>query len=48
MDAKLDFSILKTLTELPGVSGRETAVREYLKNLLKDSADEISTDTLGN
>lgn len=48
MDAKLDFSILKTLTELPGVSGRETAVRECLKNLLKDSADEISTDTLGN
>lgn len=48
MDAKLDFSILKTLTELPGVSGRETAVREYLKNLLKDSADEIRTDALGN
>lgn len=48
MDVKLDFSILKTLTELPGVSGRETAVREYLKNLLKDSADEIRTDALGN
>jgi len=44
----MDFSILKTLCELPGVSGRETAVREYLKNLLAPSADEVRTDALGN
>lgn len=48
MDYKPDFSILKTLTSLPGVSGREDAVREYLKTLLSPYADEIRTDALGN
>ncbi len=48
MTYKPDFSILKTLTELPGVSGRETAVRNYLHTLLTPYADEIRTDALGN
>lgn len=48
MTYKLDFSILKTLTGLAGVSGREHDVREYLKTLLAPYADEMRTDALGN
>ena len=48
MDYKLDFSILKTLTGLAGVSGREHDVRAYLKTLLAPYADEMHTDALGN
>ncbi len=48
MELKLDFSILKTLTELPGISGRETAVRNYLKKLLAPYADSAHTDAMGN
>lgn len=48
MNYKPDFSILKTLTALPGISGREGAVRDYLKTLLTPYADEIRTDALGN
>lgn len=45
----LDFSLLKTLTQLPGVSGRESAVRQFLLehlNLL--ATDSVRTDALGN
>lgn len=48
MDYTLDFSILKTLTGLAGVSGREHDVRAYLKTLLAPYADEMHTDALGN
>ena len=48
MDKKLDFSLLKTLTNMAGVSGREEAVRAYLHKLLASYADEIRTDALGN
>lgn len=48
MTKKLDFAILEHLTNLAGVSGRETAVREYLKEILTPHADEIRTDVLGN
>lgn len=48
MQVDLDFSILKTLTELPGISGREDAVRHYLTALLTPYADELRTDALGN
>ncbi len=48
MELKLDFSILKTLTELPGISGRETAVRRYLQKMLSPYADSVRTDALGN
>lgn len=48
MDYTLDFSILKTLCELPGVSGREGAVRDYLRSALAPYADDVRTDALDN
>ena len=48
MTPKPDFSILKTLTQLPGISGREEEIRTYLTKLLTPYADEIRTDALGN
>ncbi len=44
----LDFSLLKTLTQLPGVSGREEAVQQYLVKKISAAASEIRTDALGN
>ncbi len=48
MELKPNFSILKTLTELPGISGRETAVRQYLQETLSPYADSVRTDVMGN
>ena len=48
MTEKLDFAVLEKLTNLAGVSGRETPVREYLTQILTPYADEIRTDVLGN
>lgn len=48
MNLKPDFAVLKTLTQLPGISGREQAVRTYLTDLLSPYADAVRTDTLGN
>ena len=48
MMLKPDFLVLKTLTQLPGIAGRESAVRDYLKKLLSPVADEVRTDALGN
>ena len=48
MTVKPDFSIFNTLTQLPGISGREQAVRDYLKELLTPVADWVRTDALGN
>ncbi len=48
MTIKPDFSILNTLTQLPGISGREQAVRSYLTDLLTPCANHIRTDALGN
>ena len=48
MTKKLDFSLLKTLTQLPGISGREENVRNFLKEELSSYADEVRTDVLGN
>lgn len=45
---KLDFSLLKTLTGLAGISGREAPVRQFLQKQLAPYADEIRTDKLGN
>jgi len=39
---------LKTLSNLNGVSGNESAVRAYLKPLLEPYADEVITDAVGN
>lgn len=44
----MDFSILKHLTGLAGVSGCEQDVRAYVKTLLAPHADRISTDVMGN
>ncbi|MBQ4312734.1 MAG: M42 family peptidase [Clostridia bacterium] len=38
---------LKVLTELPGISGREEKVREYIISQIKDLADEITVDNMG-
>ena len=48
MTLQPDFSILKTLTQLPGISGREEQVRHYLENLLTPYADSVHTNVLGN
>lgn len=48
MTTKLDFSILKDITALAGISGREESLREYLKKLLTPYADSVSTDVMGN
>lgn len=39
---------LKTLCALPGVSGNEDAVRDYIKERVAPYADEIKTDVMGN
>lgn len=44
----MDFSILKTLTSLPGISGRESAVRQYVQQQVAPYADDVKTDPLGN
>lgn len=48
MKLKPDFSILNTLTQLPGISGREGKIRTYLAKLLAPYADSVRTDALGN
>lgn len=48
MKQNLDFSLLKTLTQLPGVSGREQAVRAYLQQHLLIEKEEMRVDALGN
>jgi len=40
-------SRLETLSLLPGTPAREKKVRDYIKDLIKDDCDEISTDNLG-
>jgi putative aminopeptidase FrvX len=44
----IDYSVLKELTELNGVSGNEDDVRDYILSKIKDLADEIKIDTMGN
>lgn len=42
------LEMLKELCALPGVSGREDKVREYIREKATPYADEIRTDALGN
>ena len=42
------LELLKTLCELPGVSGDEGRVREYIRAQAEPYADSIRTDALGN
>ena len=44
----LNLFVLEQLTALSGISGRETAVRNYLKELLAPYADSVRTDVMGN
>ena len=44
----MDFSLFKKIAELPGVSGREEAVRAALLKLFKPVTDEIRVDNMGN
>ena len=40
--------LLKTLSELNGVSGNEDAVRAAIISELNDIADDITVDSIGN
>ena len=42
------FSLLKTLSETPGVSGQEDRIRARVSDYLAPLVDELHTDTLGN
>ena len=44
----MDFSLLKKLTETPGVSGHEEHIREILAAELQALGAETSTDRMGN
>ncbi len=39
---------LPELTELPGISGREDKIREYILEKIKDKVDEYHVDVMGN
>ncbi|GAB6188284.1 M42 family metallopeptidase [Marinitoga arctica] len=39
---------LPELTELPGISGKENKVREYILEKIKDKVDEYHVDVMGN
>lgn len=39
---------LEKLTQIPGVSGNETRVREFILDNIKNDADEIFVDSIGN
>jgi len=39
---------LKELSDIPGVSGFEGKVREFIKEKIKDKVDQIEVDKLGN
>ncbi|CAN5532489.1 MAG: M42 family metallopeptidase [Chloroflexota bacterium] len=43
-----DFDLLKTLCELPGIGGREDAVRAFVRERMSTLCDETSVDRLGN
>lgn len=42
------MDLLKTLSEAPGVSGHEGAVRKVVRQAIQDHVDEIRVDHLGN
>lgn len=44
----LNYSLLKNLCLLNGISGDEHRVRDFIINQIKDYADDISVDNLGN
>ena len=42
------MELLKILSEMAGAPGREERVREYIQTQVKDHADEINVDAMGN
>ena len=44
----MDFGLLKELTETPGVSGRESRIRDILARELAPYTAELKTDRMGN
>lgn len=44
----MDISLLKALSEAPGVPGREERVRAIIERAVRPLVDEIRVDTLGN
>ena len=45
---KLNIKLLKTISELPGTSGFEQKIREFIIKEIKGLVDEIKIDNLGN
>lgn len=45
---KIDMDLLKNLSEIRGCAGHETAIREYIKQIIVPLCDEVKTDTIGN
>ena len=44
----LNIDLLRKLCELPGIPGREEAVREFVREEMAPLVDEINVDALGN
>ena len=44
----LDYAMLGHLTQIPGPSGSEERVAEFISALLSPYCDELKTDILGN
>lgn len=44
----MNYDLLKSLSELPGIAGREDAVIAFVKQEMDGLVDEISVDRLGN
>ena len=42
------MELLKTLSQTPGISGREERIRALIKDHLSDLTDEVRTDAIGN
>lgn len=43
-----DFDLLKTLCEIPGVAGREDAVRAFVQERMREVVDDVTVDRMGN
>lgn len=48
MNNMRNFELFKTLTETPGVSGREYRIRNIIKDKVSSLVDECYTDNIGN
>ena len=48
MKPTIDFPLLKTISETPGVSGYEGRIRHFLYHTLKEVVDELTIDNMGN